>query len=38
MLLCDLKNLNMSGAPWKTDIQVSGLEVKLKNWNYVGEY
>lgn len=28
----------MSGAPWKTDIRVSGLEVKLKSQNYAGKY
>lgn len=30
--------LNMSGTPWKTDIQVSGLEVELKSQYYVGKY
>lgn len=28
----------MSGAPWKTDIQVSGLKVKLKCQNYVEKH
>lgn len=28
----------MSGAPWKTDTQVSGLEVKLKSQKYVEKH